>query len=153
LPGRLADFRRTGYQGTQFVGDTRHLYDTPFIDVNSTPDRARLRPSGERTPTAFYQSLVGQAFFGSGSDGLHGIPAFQNVVIDGREVQVQTSTDDPPLLYFRRMLNPDGHCDQWSQRARPVGSQDGRGGVDILLLDPACDYDTIGADRDKPNPF
>jgi hypothetical protein len=49
------------------------------------------------------------------------------------------------------MLRP--HCDQWSVRARPNGSSNGRGGADILLLDPNCDYDVIGAAADKPNPF
>ena len=151
LPGRLSDFRRSGYAGTQFIDDTRHLYDTPFVDVNTTPDKARLRPSGEQKPLTFFQSPVGQAFFGSGSYGLDGIPAFQNVVIDGRDTQIQTSTDDPPLLYFQKMLRP--HCDEWSARGRSNGSQDGRGNLDILLLDPACDYRTIGEDRDKPNPF
>ena len=43
---------------------------------------------------------------------------------------------------------------------RPLGraqaaaaTQNGRGAGDTLLLDPNCDYDTIGAAADMPNPF
>jgi hypothetical protein len=144
LPRRLSDARRSGYQGTNFAGDLRHYYEVPFTDVNTTPDRARLRPSGSRVPLTFYQTALGAAFFGSGSWGLDGIPAFD-------ENHLLQSTDDPPLLYFEQMLRP--HCDQWSARARPNGSQNGRGNQDLLLLDPACNYDRIGAAADKPNPF
>jgi hypothetical protein len=136
LPKRLSDARRSGYQGTLFAGDRRHYYDVPFTDVNTTPDRARLRPSGEREPLAFYQTPIGSPFFGSSSYGLDGIP--------------QTA-DDPPFLFFERMLRP--HCDAWSLRQRPKGDENGAGAADVLLLDPACNYDTIGAAADKPNPF
>ena len=144
LPKRLSDARRSGYAGTQWNGDTRHYYEVPFTDVNATPDRARLRPSGSQVPLDFYQTAIGAPFFGSGSYGLDGIPAYDE------NFNLQ-STDDPPLLYFEQMLRP--HCDEWSMRAKPGGSEDGRGGVDFLLLDTACDYRTIGTNADKPNPF
>jgi hypothetical protein len=144
LPKRLSDARRSGFAGTHWNGDTRHYYEVPFEDVNSTPNRARLRPSGSRVPIAFYQTPIGAPFFSSDSYGLDRIPA-----LDER-FQLQSS-DDPTLLYFEQMLRP--HCDAWSVRARPMGSQDGRGNADILLLDPACNYDTIGANADKPSPF
>jgi hypothetical protein len=38
-------------------------------------------------------------------------------------------------------------------RARPIGNENGRGGSEFILLDPACNYDTIGTNADKPNPF
>ena len=136
LPKRLSDARRSGYQGTNYMGDIRHYYDVPFTDVNQTPDRARLRPSGERMPLEFFQTTIGAPFFGSSSYGLDGIP--------------QTE-DDPPFFYFEQMLRP--HCDQWSLRQRPEGDENGAGAADILILDPACNYDTIGAAADKPNPF
>ena len=145
LPKRLSDARRSGYAGTLWTGDIRHYYDIPYTEIADTPNREHFRPSGSRKPTTFWQSPAGGAFFGSGSYGLDTIPAF-----DDEFGQLQ-STDDPPLLYFEKMLRP--HCDQWSARARPNGSQNGRGGLDILLLDPNCDYDTIGAAADKPNPF
>jgi hypothetical protein len=144
LPKRLSDARRAGWAGTNWTGDTRHYYDIPFSEIADTPNKDRLRPSGSRKPITFWQSPVGSPFFGSGSYGLDLIPAFD----DRGNLQ---SGDDPPLLYFEQMLRP--HCDQWSVRARPNGSQNGRGGQDILLLDPNCDYDTIGAAADKPNPF
>ena len=136
LPKRLSDARRSGYAGTNWTGDTRHYYDVPFTDVNGTPNRARLRPSGEQTAQEFFQTPIGAPFFGSGSYGLDGVP--------------QTA-DDPPFLFFDQMFR--SHCDEWSTRARPNGSQNGRGNLDVLLLDPACNYDTIAAAADKPNPF
>ena len=136
LPKRLSDARRSGYAGTNWTGDTRHYYDVPFTDVNGTPNRERLRPSGEQTAQEFFQTPIGAPFFGSGSYGLDGVP--------------QTA-DDPPFLFFDQMFR--SHCDEWSTRARPNGSQNGRGNLDVLLLDPACNYETIAAAADKPNPF
>jgi hypothetical protein len=136
LPKRLSDARRSGYSGNLWIGDTRHYYDVPFTDVNTTPNVERLRPSGSRIPQEFFQTPVGSPFFGSGSYGLDGVP--------------QTA-DDPPFLFFEQMLRP--HCDEWSTRGRNLGSENGRGGLDVLLLDPACNYDNVGAAADKPNPF
>ena len=85
----------SGYAGTHFVEDTRHYYEVPFTDVNGTPDRERLRPSGSRVPLEFYQTPIGAPFFGSGSYGLDGIPAFN-------EFFRLQSNDDPPLLYFEQ---------------------------------------------------
>jgi hypothetical protein len=136
LPKRLSDARRSGYSGNLWTGDTRHYYDVPFTDVNTTPNVERLRPSGSRIPQEFFQTPVGSPFFGSGSYGLDGVP--------------QTA-DDPPFLFFEQMLRP--HCDEWSTRGRNLGSENGRGGLDVLLLDPACNYDNVGAAADKPNPF
>src|SRR4030095_1318891 len=100
LPGRLSDARRSGFQGTNWIGDTRHYYEIPFTEVNTTPDRARFPPSGSRVPLAFYQFPGGAPFFGSGSYGLDGIPAFNE------NFQIQ-SRDDPPLPYFEHTAPPD----------------------------------------------
>jgi hypothetical protein len=143
LPKRLSDARRSGWSGTQYIGDERHYYDIPFTEISDTPNKERLRPSGSRKPMTFWQSPAGVAFFGSGSYGLDLIGAFDD--------EFGPSSDDPTLLYFEKMLRP--HCDQWSARARPNGSQNGAGGLDILLLDTNCNYDVIGAAADKPNPF
>jgi Protein of unknown function (DUF1302) len=145
LPGRLSDARRSGFSGTLWTDDTRAYYDVPYTDVNATPDHVRLRPDGAKVTQRFWQTPVGAPFFGSGSYGVDGIPHFAN------DNQTVLSNDDPPFYYFDNLLR--SHCDEWSTRARPNGPQNGRGNLDILVLDPACDYRTIGAAADKANPF
>jgi len=135
LPKRLIDARRTGYQGTSYIGDERHFYDIPFTEVSSAPDDRRLRPDGSRKPMEFWQTPLGRGFFGSLSYGPDGEPLTE---------------DDLGFFYFGDLV--EGHCRRWGARARP-GSQDGRSTGSTLLLDPNCDYDSIGANRATPNPF
>ena len=135
LPKRLNDGRRTGYQGTNYVGDTRPYTDTPFDLVSTAPDDRRLRPDGSRQPMEFWQTPIGTGFFSALSYGLDGLP--------------QTA-DDLGFFYFEDLTT--GHCRRWGGRARP-GSVNGRSSGETLMLDPACDYESIGANRDKPNPF
>jgi hypothetical protein len=135
LPKRLIDARRTGYQGTSYIDDTRHYYDIPFEEISSAPDERRLRPDGSRSPLEFWQTPLGRGFFGSLSYGPDGEPR---------------TPDDLGFFYFEDLVS--GHCQRWGAIARP-GPQDGRGPGSTLLLDPNCEYDPIGANRDKPNPF
>ena len=74
LPKRLNDGRRTGYQGTNYIGDTRHYTDIPFDLVASAPDDRRLRPDGSRQPMEFWQTPIGTGFFSALSYGLDGLP-------------------------------------------------------------------------------
>jgi hypothetical protein len=135
LPKRLMDARRTGYQGTAAVGDRRHYYGVPFEHVTTAPDERLQDPRGGRAPMEFWQTPLGSAFFGRLSWGADALP--------------QTE-DDLAFFYFDDLVT--GHCRRWGARARP-GSENGRGVGSTLLLDPACDYDSIGALRDKPNPY
>ena len=135
LPKRLNDGRRTGYQGTNYIGDTRPYTDTPFDLVSTAPDERRFRPDGSRQPMEFWQTPIGTGFFSALSYGLDGLP--------------QTA-DDLGFFYFEDLTT--GHCRRWGGRARP-GSVNGRSSGETLMLDPACDYESIGANRDKPNPF
>jgi hypothetical protein len=135
LPKRLMDARRTGYQGTNYIGDERHFYDIPFEEVAAAPDERRFRPDGSREPMEFWQTPLGRGFFGSLSYGADGLP--------------QTA-DDLGFFYFGELVT--GHCQRWGARSRP-GSINGRSQGESLLLDPNCEYDSIGANRAKPNPF
>ena len=94
----------------------------------------------------FWQTPLGSPFFSSLSYGLDGIAG---------------TPDDLGPFYFDRFvtfdLGEDGnigrnHCNQWGVRNRP-GRADGRSAGDPLPLNPACKFETIGALRDKPNPF
>jgi hypothetical protein len=134
LPKRLVDARRTGYQATNFVGDERHFYDVPITNVASTADDRRFRPDGHRVPLHFWQTTLGAALFGEeGMDNVAGTP------------------DDPSFLYFDKMTRD--HCDRWGQRKRENGPINGRTAGEPMLLDPGCNYDSIGAAADDPNPF
>jgi hypothetical protein len=135
LPKRLMDARRTGYQGTNYIGDRRHYYDIPFEEIASAPDKRRFRPDGESHPMQFWQTPLGWPLFSSLSYGVDGLPM---------------TADDLGFYYFDKLVS--GDCRRWGARNRP-GSQNGRSPGEPLLLDPGCDYDSIGANRDKPNPF
>ena len=127
LPKRLMDARRTGYQGTNYIGDIRHFYDIPFDQVASAPDDRRLRPDGSREPMEFWQTPLGRGFFSALSYGADGLP--------------QTA-DDLGFFYFGELTR--GDCQRWGARTRP-GSVNGRSAGETLLLDPNCDYESIGA--------
>jgi hypothetical protein len=135
LPKRLIDARRTGYQGTNYIGDRRNFYDVPFEDVANLSDERQLRPDGSRKPMEFWQTPLGRGFFGRLSYGPDGLPR---------------TSDDMGFFYFEDLVS--GDCRRWGARARP-GSENGRSEGNTLLLNPNCDYDSIGAMRDKPNPF
>jgi len=135
LPKRLIDSRRTGYQGTNYIGDRRNYYDVPFEQVSTAADERKLRPDGSREPMRFWQTPVGVGFFSALSYGADGLP--------------QTA-DDLGFFYFEDLTK--GHCQRWGARARS-GPVNGRSAGETLMLDPACEYDSIGANRDKPNPF
>jgi hypothetical protein len=135
LPKRLMDARRTGYQGTSYIGDRRHFYDVPFEFVNAGFDQRLMVPRGDREPMQFWQTPLGNGFFGALSYGADGEP--------------QTA-DDLGFFYFSELVS--GHCQRWGARSRP-GSENGRSEGSTLLLDPNCEYDSIGANRAKPNPF
>jgi hypothetical protein len=135
LPKRLIDSRRTGYQGTNYIGDRRNYYDVPFEDISSSADERQLRPDGHRSAMRFWQTPIGTGFFGALSYGADGLPQ---------------TPDDLGFFYFEDMVS--GDCQRWGARARP-GSVNGRSAGDTLMLDPACEFDSIGANADKPNPF
>jgi hypothetical protein len=135
LPKRLIDARRTGYQGTNYIGDERHFYDIPFEQVSSAPDERRFRPDGSREPLEFWQTPLGRGFFGALSYGADGVPR---------------TADDLGFFYFGELVS--GHCQRWGARSLP-GTANGRSNGGTLLLDPNCEYDSIGANRAKPNPF
>ena len=135
LPKRLIDSRRTGYQGTNYIGDRRSFYDVPFEQVSTAADDRILRPDGSREPMQFWQTPIGTGFFSALSYGADGLP--------------QTA-DDLGFFYFADLTK--GHCQRWGARSRR-GPVNGRSTGDTLMLDPACDYESIGANRDKPNPF
>jgi len=135
LPKRLMDARRTGYQGTAETGDRRYFHDVPFEFVGPAPDERLLVPRGDREPMEFWQTPLGNGFFGRLSWGPDALPL---------------TDDDLGFFYFEELV--EDHCRRWGARKRR-GSENGRTEGSTLLLDPNCDYDTIGAMRDKPNPF
>jgi hypothetical protein len=135
LPRRLMDSRRTGYQGTNYVGDRRSYYDQPFELVSSGADERRFRPDGSRNPMEFWQTPIGTGFFGALSYGADGLP--------------QTA-DDLGFFYFEDLVS--GHCRRWGARSRR-GPINGTSSGETLMLDPDCEFESIGANRDKPNPF
>jgi hypothetical protein len=135
LPKRLVDARRTGFQGTNYIGDERHYYDIPFEEIDPSPDDRRFRPDGSRKPMQFWQTPLGRGFFGALSYGTDGLPM---------------TDDDLGFFYFGELTR--GHCQRWGARKVP-GTLDGRSAGSTLLLDPNCHYETTGANRAKPNPF
>ena len=135
LPKRLSDARRTGFQGTNYIGDERHYYDIPFEEIDPSRDDRRFRPDGSREPMQFWQTPLGRGFFGGLSYGVDGLPM---------------TDDDLGFFYFGELTR--GHCQRWGARSVP-GNQDGRSPGSTLLLDPNCNYESIGANRGKPNPF
>jgi hypothetical protein len=146
LPKRLVDGTRTGFSTNNYIGDRRHYYDVPLDQITATAGPDRLRPEGSRNAMEFWQTPLGSPFFSSLSYGLDGIAG---------------TPDDLGPFYFDRFvtfdLGEDGnigrnHCNQWGVRNRP-GRADGRSAGDPLPLNPACKFETIGALRDKPNPF
>ena len=99
--------------------------------------RAADRPRASGFPRQFFQTPIGAPFFGSSSYGLDGIP--------------QTA-DDPPFLFFEQMLR--SHCDEWSTaRSARRATRTAAARPTCCVLDPNCNYDTIGMAADKPNPF
>jgi hypothetical protein len=158
LPKRLSDARRTGYQGTNYMGDRRAFVDVPYRQLSYAADPRRDRPDGSREPMHAWQTPLFASLFGGSSYGLDGIPqrgprsdrSALPPFDEGSENEVFTSKDDPPWTFFVDLLRDD--CDRWGARKRP-GSQNGAGNGDTLLLQPNCKYDPIGAAADVPNPF
>jgi hypothetical protein len=150
IPKRLMDASRTGFQGTNRMGDERHFYDIPYTEIAYAADDRRFRPSGSRQPMRAYQTPFLDGFFGGSSYGLDGIPYYQFDDVAGDRGRRITSTDDPPWTFFEQMLR--SNCDRWGARSRP-GTQDGRGDGDTLLLSPNCNYEELGAAAGVPNPF
>ena len=155
LPKRLMDARRTGYTGTNFTGDRRHFYDVPYSEVGHSADpRINRRPDGSRKIMRFWQSQLGDGFFTSASYGPDGLPA---IPVRGEPGHLSRKTppddfhDDAPLFIFRNMV--EGSCNEFGARSRRGGTQNGRSEGDILLMNPACSFKTIGAAAAYPNPF
>ena len=77
LPKRLMDGRRTGYAGTNYIGDTRpYRQDIPYSEIANAPDDRKLRPDAEPRPMQGYQTPFLKGFFESSSYGFDGIPHF-----------------------------------------------------------------------------
>ncbi|MGI9430996.1 MAG: DUF1302 family protein, partial [Myxococcota bacterium] len=155
LPKRLMDSRRTGYTGTNFDGDRRHFYDVPFEQVGHSNNLSvTRRPDGSRKIMRFWQSPLGDGFFTSsqyGPDGEPAIPPFDEKGHLSRKTPPPGTHDDPSFFIFENMVR--SNCNQFGARSRRGGTQNGRSEGDILLMNPACDFDTIGAASSYPNPF
>ena len=160
LPKRLIDARRTGYQGTNYMGDRRAFYDVPYRQLSYAADSRRLRPDGSREPMHAWQTPLFASLFGGSSYGLDGIPMLGptgDITVlppfdkgSSNEVFTSPRRDDPPWTFFADLLRDD--CDRWGARKR-AGNQNGSGNGDTLQLNPNCKVDEIGAAADIPNPF
>jgi hypothetical protein len=145
LPWRLVDGQRTGFQGTNYSGDRRYFFGVPYQNVGHSPiPEINQRPNDSRKPMGFPQTNAGDGFFASTAYGPDGEPA----IVDGEFSNV---IDDPPLFFFDQMLR--SKCDEWGVRHREGGTADGRREGDNLILNPGCDFDTLGAAAFYPNPF
>ncbi|MDJ0785794.1 MAG: hypothetical protein QNK05_03235 [Myxococcota bacterium] len=131
LPKYASDGRRSGFSGSQFLGDVRRF--NAVRDVQKLGFNNRLvAPEDPKRPVDFP--------FISGVEGFFGIAG-----VDG----VLGTEDDPAGNTFRRYIG--SRCVFGHQKVK--GSVNGNGTRVLGPWDPRCETDEIGALRNVPNPF
>ena len=135
----------------QRLGRRRTTQATPATTTTFRSARSRTRrtrPVSAR-PAPASRSASGRARSARPSSG-------RAPTVSTRSPPSTTSTASSSRSTIRRSSTSSRCCARTApvERARAAERlAEHRGGQDILLLDPNCNYDTIGAAADKPNPF
>ncbi|MDJ0789964.1 MAG: hypothetical protein QNK05_24470, partial [Myxococcota bacterium] len=131
LPKYISDGRRSGFSGSQFLGDVRRYNGVRQLDDLAFEARTK-RPEDPKRPVDFP--------FIQGFEGFFDIPGLDGVL--GTE-------DDPALNSFARFIG--SKCVFGHQRLR---GPEAKGANRVIgPWDPRCEVEPNGALRDRPNPF
>ena len=139
LPMRMTDARRSGYQGSVFVGPTTRYsgsqlvpeLDGRTVAVGVPQYAAALVPANEHRPLSFAQlHRIDQLFEVAGPDQQYG------------------TADDPAPFAFAEILSS---CHFGSRELR--GGDNGHGVQIMGGLEPSCPIRTFGRLANVPNPF
>jgi hypothetical protein len=139
LPMRMTDARRSGFQGSVFVGPTDRYSGTQLVpqldertaSVGFPQFVATSVPQDEHRPLSFGQlHRIDGLFEVAGPDERYGTP------------------DDPAPFAFAEILS---RCHFGSRELR--GGDNGRGVQIMGPIEPGCPVRTLGRLADIPNPF
>ena len=139
LPMRMTDARRSGFQGSVFVGPTDRYSGTQLVpeldertaSVGFPQFVATSVPQDEHRPLSFGQlHRIDGLFEVAGPDEQYGTP------------------DDPAPFAFAEILS---RCHFGSRELR--GGDNGRGVQIMGPIEPGCPVRTLGRLADIPNPF
>ncbi len=139
LPMRMTDARRSGYQGSVFVGPTTRYSGIEVVPVLDERTAAVGYPqyvaseeaANQHRPLRFSQlHKIEELFLVAGPDEQYG------------------TADDPAPFVFSEILS---RCHFGSRELR--GGDNGRGTQIMGGLEPGCPIRTFGRLADRPNPF